>query len=227
MVVPPPLLRPGPLLLLAAARGAWAQSPSCAAADFRRACLPCHGGGGSGDCTVLKTVQLDAEQNVSALAAQCCAHAARVPKCSVWTLNERNGKCNIKTQSIDYPKWNDTDDSCTSGIGPGPLPGPGPAPSPAPAPCPARPPPPPIANPSRNLLYIVVGETTPAWSRSLPPTPPSDCLPRQTTCATSSASPTAARGSSPRGWTPWRGRGWSSTRPTSSKASAALPVTRF
>eukprot|EP01045_Picozoa_sp_COSAG04_P046963 COSAG04_NODE_17300_length_473_cov_0.620321_1_plen_33_part_10 len=26
---------PPPLLLLAAARGAWAQSPSCAAADFR------------------------------------------------------------------------------------------------------------------------------------------------------------------------------------------------
>ena len=160
----PPLL-----LLLAAARGAWAQSPSCAAADFRRACLPCHGGGGSGDCTVLKTVQLDAEQNVSALAAQCCAHAARFPKCSVWTLNERNGKCNIKTQSIDYPKWNDTDDSCTSGRGPGPLPGPGPAPSPAPAPCPARPPPPPIANPSRNLLYIVVGETTPAGPLLCPP----------------------------------------------------------
>eukprot|EP01045_Picozoa_sp_COSAG04_P040062 COSAG04_NODE_11523_length_704_cov_1.295868_1_plen_74_part_10 len=31
IMVPPPLLRPGPLLLLlAAARGAWAQSPSCA-----------------------------------------------------------------------------------------------------------------------------------------------------------------------------------------------------
>jgi hypothetical protein len=149
-----------------ASHQALAQAPppqACAAPGIRRACMPCKGGGGTGDCSVIKKVQFDVEQqNGTELAAQCCAEAQRVPTCSVWTMNMRNGECILKSQGIDDPRWNTTDGACYSGRGPAPLPPPGPAPGPAPpgpsAPCPPRPPAPPPASPSRNLLYIVVDD---------------------------------------------------------------------
>ncbi len=145
-------------VLLSVAAGATSQQPSCAAAAFRRACLPCGGATGTGDCRVIKNVQLDNELNATVLAAQCCAQAHAYPQTSVWTLNERNGMCILKVQGTNYPKWNDTDDPCTSGRGPAPLPSPSPSPLPPPPPCPPRPPSPPPVSPSRNLLYIVVDD---------------------------------------------------------------------
>lgn len=145
-------------LLLSASPGALGQHETCAAAGFHRACLPCGGAGGTGDCQVIKKVQLDKELNATVLAAQCCAQAQLYPEVSVWTLNGRIGQCILKVQGTSYPKWNDTDDPCTSGRGPAalPSPSPAPAPSPAPVPCPPRPPSPPPS--SRNLLYIVVDD---------------------------------------------------------------------
>ena len=139
---------------------------TCEAAALRGCCLPCQGSGGTGSCAVLQRVQYDLESGtVGALAAKCCAAAALVPKCSVWTLNHRNGDCIIKTQGIDSPRWNETGDPCTSGRGPAPLPPPGPPPrppgppGPAPAPpCPPRPPAPRPHAPARNLLYLVVDD---------------------------------------------------------------------
>jgi hypothetical protein len=146
------------VLLSAPAGALTGQQPLCAAAAFRRACLPCRSGSGTGDCRVIKKVQLDAELNATVLAAQCCAQAQNYPQASVWTLNERNSQCILKVQGTNYPKWNDTDDPCTSGRGPAPLPSPSPSPSPSPpaSPCPPRPLSPPLA--SRNLLYIVVDD---------------------------------------------------------------------
>ena len=142
-------------LLLSASPGALGQHETCAAAGFHRACLPCGGAGGTGDCQVIKKVQLDKELNATVLAAQCCAQAQLYPEVSVWTLNGRVGQCILKVQGTSYPKWNDTDDPCTSGRGPAALPSPSPAP--APVPCPPRPPSPPPSS-SRNLLYIVVDD---------------------------------------------------------------------
>ena len=151
-----PMLLPK-LLLALNTGGAAAAEAICSPTVMKTACLPCGGVGGTGDCTVIKRIQLDieADGNVNVTAAKCCNEASRFPTCSVWTLNGRNGECIIKKQGIDSPTWNETGAPCVSGRGPGPLPDPEAAPPP---PCPARPPPPPLKSRSRNLLYIVVDD---------------------------------------------------------------------